>query len=223
MPNYGNNDGRIKLDYDLEPLIEEFNHDGIYALFNSPNSKTDRNGAYLAITGKQYVLAFNYDYGLGEHVISAAKIFSEISGKKLVRENFYSMRNKLEKESSIITALLRYEYFNDNENSISVLKGSIDFYLGDKKFNSSEIEMFLQFYDDYGYQIRRVCHNYNFSVVLSYSDEKEKFGLDISKDLENVKKYILSHRNDNVKDYFEENNITERIIGIKKKNGALNR
>lgn len=207
--------GTISNNFDFAPLIDEFKKDGFYTLISNLNDEELENGAYLFITGKQYILTLNVDYGQGTHALTASRLYSTLTNTKYITkfDNISKIANKLEQFPSCFYARIYYDSISDNARLKPKYSGSINFPLENRKFNSGEIESFLQFYNDYSEEIKSICKKYKMNVFFTYTLDDGTKCHNESYDLENLKDYILSNRDDSLEDYFENLGIEEKIIG----------
>ena len=200
--------GGEKYNYDLKPIIENFSFlDFIYDALKNREVGNDF-GAFLVLTNKQYVLGYNAGFGVGTHIASFARTFSDLKGHGEVENDLDAIRLSTKCQKDYITARIMYECVGENENRVPIYSGSISFSIKKLPISPSQFEVFKKFYDDYNSEIELVvkkCSINNFCVWFTYDTDSSKFNVDKSGNLDNLYKFLESQIDyDKIDDYEDE-------------------
>lgn len=188
--------GGEKYNYDLKPLIDNFSFlDFVYDALKYREVGNDF-GAFLVMTDKQYILGYNAGFGVGTHIASFAKTFSELKGISKIDNDLDALRFSNKCQDDYITARIMYECVGENENRIPVYSGGIGFTIKKLPISPNQFEVFKKFYENYNKDIElavKKCFINNFSVWFINDTEPGQSYLDKSGNLDNLYSFLESH------------------------------
>ena len=72
--------GNIELNYDLFPLIKDFDFYSFIDYAEKHKNIVTDYGGFIVITPKQYVIGYNSNFGTGSHLASLARVTKDIYG-----------------------------------------------------------------------------------------------------------------------------------------------
>ena len=161
------------------------------------NDNKDKYG-FLVITPEKYYLGYNARFGEGTHYGAFARVMKEENGGGYIFNEEDAARLSNACCDKYITASLINEcrgrdFLLEHENRVYIC-----FELGDKKFNQNFINIFTNFYNYYSHEISFLANHFGFKVYFSYYD-KDKMQFDISNNLDNLYKYIMSRKDVKIK------------------------
>ena len=169
--------GGSKYNYDLGPLISNFDFDTFIRYAEKSKEELKDHGAFLVITNKQYIIGYNAGFGVGTHLSALARTTKDI----LFGGGSISNQNEAFQLAGIccrnyITARIVYECAGYNEIHRPVYSGYINFNLNefDNKITLEQFEQFKTFYNDYNEDIKYVTKKYGlnkFYVRFCYKDQ----------------------------------------------------
>ena len=204
-----------KYNFQLEPLIKNFSF--LDFIKNGIKNKAVDYGAFLVITGKQYVVGYNSSFGLGSHLGAFARTFVDIFGGGNIARDIDAIRYSLRCEQSFITARIVLEYVN-NALYKFFNAGYIFLIVPDDGISYSQYEVFEQFYEDYNSEIKlgsKYCGNNKFKVEFRYTDVDGTKLTSSTDSLDSFKEYLKTRINPNKTLNFD---TSEIILGTEIKN-----
>jgi len=169
--------GGSPYNYDLAPLISNFDFDTFILDAEKSKDELKEHGAFLIITNKQYIIGYNAGFGSGTHLSALARTTKDI----LFGGGSISNQHEAFQLAGIccrnyITARIVYECAGYNEFQRPMYSGYINFNLNefDNKITSEQFEIFKTFYNDYNEDIKYVTKKYGldkFYVRFCYKDQ----------------------------------------------------
>lgn len=214
--------GGSKYNYDLAPLISNFDFDTFIQYAEKSKAELKEHGGFLVITNKQYIIGYNAGFGTGTHLSALARTTKDI----LIGGGSISNQNEAFQLAGIccrnyITARIVYECAGYNEFQRPIYSGYINFNLNefDNKITREQFEMFKSFYNDYNEDIKYVTKKYGldkFYVRFCYKDQNGNGKENKSNSLDELYRH-LSTSIDNEKTIIDE----YEIIGKSQKNRQI--
>lgn len=194
--------------YDLYPLIENF--DFYEFISSAENSKEDlmEHGAFLVITNRQYIIGYNAGFGFGTHISANARVMKELLGGGFISSTKDAIKLN-EDIKQFITAKIFYEYMGDDKYSRPIYSGCINFNLclNNNKITKKQFEVFKMFYNDYNDDLKYVINKYGinkFHIKFCYNEKDNSMKQYISDSLDELYNY-LENNIDYSKEVYEEN------------------
>lgn len=167
--------GGSAYNYDLGPLISNFDLDTFISDAEKSKERIQDHGAFIVITNKQYIIGYNAGFGAGTHLSAFARVTKDLFGG-----GYIANQNEAFKLTGIccrnyITGRIVYECVGYNEYQRPIYSGYINFNLNefDNKITLEQFETFKKFYNDYNEDIKYVTKKYGlnkFYVRFCYKD-----------------------------------------------------
>lgn len=191
--------GGSAYNYDLAPLISNFDFDTFIQDAEKSKDGLQEHGAFLVVTNKQYIIGYNAGFGAGTHISALARTTKDI----LFGGGSISNQNEAFQLTGIccrnyITARIVYECVGYNENHRPIYAGYINFNLNefDNKITLEQFEIFKTFYNDYNEDIKYVTKKYGlnkFYVRFCYKDQNGKGNENISDSLDELYNHLSNN------------------------------
>lgn len=168
--------GGSAYNYELEPLISNFNFDTFILDAEKSKDILPEHGAFVVITNKQYIIGYNAGFGAGTHISAFARTTKDLFGGGSISNQNEAYRLTGICCRNFITARIVYECVGYNENHRPIYEGYINFNLNefDNKITLEQFETFKTFYNDYNEDIKYVTKKYGlkkFYVRFCYQDQ----------------------------------------------------
>lgn len=177
--------------FDLKKEIEGFTFTNLIknALEKEAKRKRDGknrgNGAVLVITDKQYVLTYNYGFGLGHHMPAFARVYKELHGGGEIEESTSKIND--------LSSTCKREYICARILFENEAGGLFFENISQKTINHMNYQQFLKFYEENNEEIKRVSNNNSgFYVSFHYVNEAGEKVESRTKDLDALKEYFES-------------------------------
>ncbi len=210
---YSNKDSDIvNYNFDLKELIDNFSifnfiKNGIKACTSEQGIDF---GAFFICTPKQYIIAYNSNFGSGSHITSKARAMKDIQGGGTITSIAELTKLGDKCTNNYITGRLAYENDGFGLNEIRRIRGVFEIVIknNDSSISRMMFESFKKFYEDYNREIEAACNNSNGSFKVSFFNKDTKKRVE-SNNLDLIYNYLENHIDENLDD--EEDEV---IIGV---------
>lgn len=209
---YQNRDTNGKdYNYDLIPLIEEFDFYEFIDDAEKFKEELKDYGAFIVITNKQYIIGYNASFGTGTHLSSFARVMKDLKGGGSIRNSDEAKWLTDECTKKFLTGRIVYERCESAGRP--KLEGHISFNLVGVQITQEQLEVFQKFIEDYGLEIKRIINKYGmdkFKIIVTYKNEEGVLDSINTNNLNDVYNLLTNYVTHNKK--IDDEN--EHIIGI---------
>ena len=161
----------------------------------------DEFGAYLIITGNQYIFAKNCDDGVQGHMLSITKTFLELEGKNSDISILEAARINPKYDKNFLIFSFEIKKDKINRRTEKMIRTT----LNHSKISKEEYELFHMFYEEYKDAIKYASFDYNV-----WNKEVGKYVK--IKNLDKLDQFLSTIVDENTHPYELENG--EKIVGI---------
>lgn len=173
-------------------------------------------GAFIVVTGKQYIIGYNASFGEGTHLSSFARVMKDLKGGGYILNSQEAKYLTDECVNKYLTGRIMYE--RSESYGRPKCSGHISFNLVGKIVNYEQLNVFRKFIDNYGIEIKRIIKKYGmdkFKIIVTFINEDGILDSLVTDDLEDVYDLIKKSAVYSI----EESN--EVIIGVDCRNKNL--
>lgn len=166
--------GSIELNYDIFPLIRDFDFYSFIDYAEKHKNVISDYGGFIVITPKQYIIGYNSNFGTGTHFSSFARVTKEIYGGGSIQSSKEAKSLVNYCLDNFIVGSIIYECIE--EYGVPKCSGYISFDIKNKKISLEEFHSFEMFYNGYNAEIRRVISKYGidkFNVVINIKNDSK--------------------------------------------------
>lgn len=199
----GNSDNGTE--FDLLEAINAFSFEDLY--YCVPEDGTELEGCAV-ITGKQVIVSYSKDHGLGVHNGLYARVMKDLKGGGSISNNEIP-RLAAELQMNYIRGRIDFSARTDGYYGRTVDRyGCLAFNIPDRDFTEDEIEQFRFFYDNYNESIKWLSSKSNFEVTFVRYQRGTNGEI--------IKEIIKSKNLDLLKEYIESRKANDKNNGTNK-------
>lgn len=158
--------------YELNDLIRNFDFYEFIDYAEKYKDELKDYGAFIVITGKQYIIGYNASFGEGTHLSSFARVMKDLKGGGTILNSFEAKHLTDECINKYITGRIMYERCESFGRP--KCDGHISFDLVGKTFTFDQLFVFQKFNEAYGLEIKRIIKKYGmskFKIVVNFINE----------------------------------------------------
>ena len=202
--------------YDLSTLTNDFDFYEFIDYAEKFKDELKDYGAFIVITGKQYIIGYNASFGEGTHLSSFARVMKDLKGGGIILNSIEAKQLTDECINKYLTGRIMYERCESVGRPRC--EGHISFNLVGKTISIEELKVFEKFMESYGLEIKRIIRKYGmdkFKIIVTYTNENGNLDSIHTDNLEDVYELLKKHIE------YKTDDLDEIILGVDCRNKNL--
>lgn len=158
--------------YDLSTLTNDFDFYEFIDYAEKFKEELKDYGAFIVITGKQYIIGYNASFGEGTHLSSFARVMKDLKGGGMILNSLEAKHLTDECINKYLTGRVMYERCESFGRPRC--EGHISFNLVGKTVTLEQLSVFEKFMASYSLEIKRIIRKYGmdkFKIIVTYINE----------------------------------------------------